>query len=81
VISTDGNDVEMETGQSVILSSGERFDILIKTDGDPRKNYYIRAETTEVYDRSNVRNRFSADSAMYVILHKVILILSDCVLM
>lgn len=55
MISTDGNDVEMETGQSVVISSGERFDILIKTDGDPRKNYYIRAETTEVYDRHNVR--------------------------
>ncbi|XP_062578137.1 uncharacterized protein LOC134240038 [Saccostrea cucullata] len=53
VISTDGNDVEMETAQSVIISTGESFDILVKTDGNPKRNYYIRAETTEVKSKQN----------------------------
>lgn len=55
VVATDGNDVEAESAQSIIISSGERFDILVKTDGNPRKNYFIRAETIEVKNRRNVR--------------------------
>eukprot|EP00105_Crassostrea_gigas_P016175 XP_011433463.1 PREDICTED: L-ascorbate oxidase-like [Crassostrea gigas] len=39
------------------MSSGERFDILVKTDGNPRKNYFIRAETIEVKNRHNEPNR------------------------
>lgn len=54
VVATDGNDVEAESAQSIIMSSGERFDILVKTDGNPRKNYFIRAETIEVKNRHNV---------------------------
>lgn len=57
VIATDGNDVEAESAQSIIMSSGERFDILVKTDGNPRKNYFIRAETIEVKNRHNEPNR------------------------
>lgn len=57
VIATDGNDVEAESAQSIIISSGERFDILLKTDGNPRKNYFIRAETIEVKNRRNEPNR------------------------
>ncbi|XP_061180233.1 uncharacterized protein LOC133188761 [Saccostrea echinata] len=53
VISTDGNDVELETAQSLIISSGESFDILVKTDGNPKRNYYVRAETTEVKSKLN----------------------------
>ena len=55
VIATDGNDVEKESAQSIIISSGERFDILVEANGDPRKNYFIRAETIEVKTRKNVR--------------------------
>lgn len=54
VVATDGNDVEAESAQSIIMSSGERFDILVKTDGNPKKNYFIRAETIEVKNRHNV---------------------------
>lgn len=57
VVATDGNDVEAESAQSIIMSSGERFDILVKTDGNPRKNYFIRAETIEVKNRHNEPNR------------------------
>lgn len=55
-VATDGNDVEAESAQSIIISSGERFDILVKTDGNPRKNYFIRAETIEVKNRRNEPN-------------------------
>lgn len=39
--------MEPESAQSVIVSSGERYDVLVKTKENPKKNYYIRGENME----------------------------------
>lgn len=48
VIATDGHDVEPETAQSVVIASGERYDVLVKTKINSKKNYFIRAENMEL---------------------------------
>ena len=53
IVATDGNDIESEETESVIIQSGERFDVIVKTDAEPG-NYWIRLETLETMDRNGV---------------------------
>nr|XP_034309131.1 L-ascorbate oxidase [Crassostrea gigas] len=48
VIATDGHDVEPEAAQSVVIASGERYDVLVQTKMNSRKNFFIRAESMEL---------------------------------
>ncbi|OWF53933.1 L-ascorbate oxidase-like [Mizuhopecten yessoensis] len=46
VISTDGNDVTEFEAESVVVHSGERFDVIIRADQRPG-SYWIRTETLD----------------------------------
>ena len=52
MVATDGYDFEPYEVESFLINPGERFDFTIKTDQDPKKNYYIRAFVLAV--RSNL---------------------------
>lgn len=47
LISVDGNDVDVEAAESIIVQTGERIDFIVHADVAVR-NYWIRAETLEV---------------------------------
>lgn len=49
----DGFRVEPITGQSVVVNTGERIDMLITADKPPG-NYWIRIETLEYTTKSGV---------------------------
>ncbi|XP_052682463.1 uncharacterized protein LOC128163044 [Crassostrea angulata] len=53
VIATDGHDVEPETAQSIVISSGERYDVLVQTKQHSMKNYFIRLGDLEVKNRQD----------------------------
>ena len=55
VIATDGNDVVTKQVESFIISGGERYDFWIEVT-NPQKlgNYWIRAETLEMYQNEQV---------------------------
>lgn len=54
VIAMDGHDVEPEAVQSVVIASGERYDVLVQTKMNSRKNFFIRAESMELKSRYQV---------------------------
>ena len=53
IISADGYDVEPFSTDAVILSGGERFDVIIYAD-KPVGNYWIRVETTATKTKERV---------------------------
>lgn len=55
VIATDGHDVEPETAQSIVISSGERYDVLVQTKPHSMKNYFIQLGDMEVKNRQDVQ--------------------------
>lgn len=62
VIATDGHDVEPETAQSIVISSGERYDVLVQTKPYSMKNYFIQLGDMEVKNRQDVQRNIDVIS-------------------
>ena len=56
VIAVDGTDIEHEESESIIIQSGERYDVEIYTDASVA-NYSIRVEDLTIQDGEGARHR------------------------
>lgn len=55
VIAVDGTDTEHDKSESMIIQSGERYDVEIYTDA-PVANYWIRVEDLTIQDGEGARH-------------------------
>lgn len=55
VIASDGEDIKTQQVESIIISSGERYDFWIEANNPQElESYSIRAETLELYQNNKV---------------------------